>query len=125
MTGADLLPKLYQGSKVAVRSVLNEAVEEEHHLVSFEHVVDHDLDKLIHAILQEVNFRLQRIIIQKLIGNLGQCLRHELESVPGLRDLRVVDRATDAHKWVDLLERHGEEMDQVTEVEHVSGKHVH
>jgi hypothetical protein len=49
---------------------LNEAVEEDGHLVPLELVLTHYLEELVSTVLKEEDLSLQRISVQKLVSNL-------------------------------------------------------
>lgn len=61
--------------------VLDEAVQQEDHVILLEKIFSHDVKEFIDAIFQEVHFGLERIIVQEFVSNLRECLYHQLENV--------------------------------------------
>jgi hypothetical protein len=118
---SDLLPHLVEHPQVRVSCVLDEAVQQEDHVVPLEHVLHHDVQDLVQSVLQEVHLRLLGIVVQELVSYLRQTINHQLESVLGLGRLLVVlsRRAPDHYSGVDLSHGVRVEAYQVTEVKHV------
>jgi hypothetical protein len=60
---------------------LDEAVEEDSHLVSLELVLTHYLEEFVSTVLKEEDLSLQRISVQELVSNLRERLYHQVKYV--------------------------------------------
>jgi hypothetical protein len=105
---SDLLLDLLKHAEVRVCCVLDEAIEEDGHLVSLELVLAHYLEELISTVLKEEDLRLKRISVQELVSNLREGLNHQVKdvsaTVSGCLVVLALVLSGDSHHWVCLLE---------------------
>ena len=105
---SDLLLDLLKHAEVRVCCVLDEAVEEDSHLVSLELVLTHYLEELVSPVLKEEDLCLKRISVQELVSNLRQGLYHQVEdvssAVSGCLIILTLVLCGDSHHWVCLFE---------------------
>lgn len=112
---------------MGVCRVLDEAVEQEYHLIPLKHVFTHNLNEYIQTVLQEVYFRLQRVIVKQLVRHLRQRFSHQSECVLGfcLVSFILCRGLVDAYHRIYLLHALREKNYQVTEVKHVPGHNIY
>lgn len=104
--------------------VLDEAVQENCHLVELVHVICHNVDELLYPILKEEQFSLLRILVKELVGNKRKGLNHQSHQVVRDVSLLTVTTAFRGDRGVHISEAAGKEVDEVGEVQHATGQEL-
>ena len=104
-----LIDDLLEHTQVRAVGALDEAVKENDHFIELEGVLGHNADEVIKTILQEEELGALWVSVQKLVGDAGQGLNHELKNVIISICLLILARSLACDHWVDILEGCSEE----------------
>lgn len=103
-----------------VVGTLDEAVEEDCHLIHLLDTASHDIDELFHTVLKEEEFNLLRIGVEDFVCYHFEGFNHEEEEIVSLLGSITVSRACAGDGRVHIFEALAEEADQVREVKHAA-----
>lgn len=109
-----------------VSSVLDEAVKEDSHLVAFKLVITHHIKEFISSILKEENLCLNRVAVEQLVTYLWESFNQKLEEVAAVSFVLLPCSPVDCDccYGINLFKAFSKEMDQVTNVKHISAKNI-